>query len=65
MVPLQSEEFYAAPEVRHETPLSLKHISASVGLGHSKSANATLHRWMKVNVGMDPSLAGIDPEAGL
>ena len=35
-----------AARLRRETTLSLKAIAARVGLGSSKSANATLHRWM-------------------
>jgi AraC-like DNA-binding protein len=36
-----------AARLRRETTLSLKHIAERVGLGSSKSANATLHRWMR------------------
>jgi REP element-mobilizing transposase RayT len=35
-----------AARLRRETTLSLKEIAQRVGLGSSKSANATLHRWM-------------------
>jgi len=35
-----------AARLRRETTLPLKAIAAKVGLGSSKSANATLHRWM-------------------
>ncbi len=35
-----------AARLRRETTLPLKAIAARVGLGRSKSANATLHRWM-------------------
>jgi predicted transcriptional regulator len=35
-----------AARLRRETTLSLKAIAARLGLGSSKSANATLHRWM-------------------
>jgi putative transposase len=35
-----------ASRLRRETTLSLKDIARRIGLGSSKSANATLHRWM-------------------
>ncbi len=35
-----------AARLRRETTLTLKAIAAKIGLGSSKSANATLHRWM-------------------
>ena len=36
-----------AARLRRETTLCLKDIASRVGLGSSKSANATLHRWMQ------------------
>ena len=35
-----------AARVRKETTLSIKALAARLHLGTSKSANATLHRWM-------------------
>ena len=38
-----------AARLRNETTLSLKEIAGRVHLGSSRSANATLHNWMKRN----------------
>jgi hypothetical protein len=38
-----------AARLRRETTLSLKEVAHQVGLGTSKGANATLHRWMQLN----------------
>ena len=38
-----------AARLRRETTLSLKSITARVGLGSSKSANTKLHVWMRAN----------------
>ena len=44
-----------AARLRRETTLPLKAIAAKVGLGSSKSANATLHRWMAQRSGSLPA----------
>ena len=51
-----------AARLRRETTLSLKDIAQRVGLGSSKSANATLHRWMSRQPGA--STPGNLPEPG-
>jgi hypothetical protein len=43
------EKLALAARLRKETTLSLKQIAARVSLGTSKSANASLHRWMQSN----------------
>jgi hypothetical protein len=43
------EKLALIARLKKETTLSLKPISARVSLGTSKSANATLHRWMQSN----------------
>jgi hypothetical protein len=50
---------------KSEETLSLNHIDTRVGLSRSMSADAPLDRWVKMNVGKDPSLADIAQEAGL
>jgi hypothetical protein len=52
-------------DIRHGTILALRRIVGCVGLGCSMSANATLLRLEKVNVGMNLGLVGIAQEAGL
>jgi hypothetical protein len=43
-----------AARLRQETTLSLKSIGTRVGLGASKSANARLHKWMRVPARQQP-----------
>lgn len=51
-----------AARLRRETTLTLKAIAARVGLGTSKSANSTLHRWMR----QQSSVSSADiPELGI
>lgn len=51
-----------AARLRRETALTLKQIAARIGLGSSRSANATLHRWMRQQNGTTPSQP---PEVGI
>jgi REP element-mobilizing transposase RayT len=47
-----------AARLRRETALTIKGISARVGLGSSKSAHARLHQWMRnEGVGANPGRA--------
>jgi hypothetical protein len=51
----------AAARLRQETTLPIKAIAARLQLGTSKSANATLHHWMRNGQGNNPA----QPQLGL
>jgi len=53
-----------AARLRRETTLSLKWITARVGLGSSKSANTKLHVWMRANAQCAVPKGKTRPEAG-
>ena len=53
-----------AARLRRETTLSLKSITARVGLGSSKSANTKLHVWMRANARCAVPKGKTRPEAG-
>jgi len=46
-----------AARLRRETTLPIKTIAALLHLGTSKSANATIHRFMKSNPAVDEAKA--------
>lgn len=54
-----------AARLRKETTLSLKQIAAPVALGTSKSANATLHRWMRGNRTGQSAAPTSSPKVGI